>query len=439
MKRKPIIWPAALAMLAIVTAACGQGGGSGSPVDEKPSVKEEAPPQPVTLKLYAGWKITDEDYEQIFFKPLRAKYPHIKVETITASGDINIRNMVAAGDVPDLLITGVEGMQSLLDLGVALDLREQIKLQNFDLNRLDPSILQTVKSFGKNGEIVALPYGMNYNALYYNKTLFDRFGVAYPKDGMTWDEVIELGRKVSRTDAGVQYRGLASSNIVRVASPFSLNRFDPATGKASINTEAWKRAFQTYQAILSIPGNTTDKKNSDELNAFLYEKTIAMYPFIGLFHRMAEAAKGGLDWDLATYPQYPDKKGLYGEADGYFLLISPTSKHQKEAFQLIGAVLDESAQLDSAKKGASVPPLNKKEITDQFGIESEVLKGKNVQAIFKHRPVPYHNNPTKYDAIADSALNAAGVQLFTNAKDINTLIRETEESINAKVAAEAGK
>lgn len=439
MYTKTIASAAALALLVGLVSACGQGSTNGTGANPPPSVKEEAPPQPVTLKLYAGWKITDEDYEQIFFKPLRAKYPHIKLETITASGDINIKNMVAAGEVPDLLITGVEGMQSLLDLGVALDLREQIKLQSFDMNRLDPSIRQTIQSFGKNGEVVALPYGMNYNALYYNKTLFDRFGAAYPKDGLTWDEVIELAKKVTRTDAGVQYRGLASSNIVRVASPFSLNRFDPATGKAKIDTPEWRRAFQTYQAIVSIPGNTNAKRNSDELNAFLYDKTISMYPFIGLFHRMADAVKGGLDWDLATYPQYPDKKGLYGEADAYFLLISPNSKHQKEAFQVISTVLSDEAQLDSARKGSVVPPLVKKEITDQFGLDSEVLKGKNVQAIFKHRPVPYHNNPTKYDAIADSLLNSGGLNLFGNAKDINTIIRETEEAINARVAAEAGK
>lgn len=438
MRYRSVAQSAALALLVGLTAACGQGSTNGSGA-EQPRAKEEAPPQPVTLKLYAGWKITDEDYEQIFFKPLRAKYPHIKLEVITASGNVNIKNMVAAGEVPDMIITGVEGMQSVLDLGVALDLREQIRLQSFDMNRLDPSIQQTIKSFGKNGEIVALPYGMNYNALYYNKSLFDRFGVAYPKDGMTWDEVIELGKKVTRNDAGIQYRGLASSNIVRVASPFALNRFDPVTGKANINTEEWKRAFQTYQAIVSIPGNTNEKKNADELNAFLYDKTISMYPFIGLFHRMAEAVKGGLDWDLATYPQYPDKKGLYGEADAYFLLISQNSKHQKEAFQVISAVLSDDAQLDSAKKGSSVPPLAKKEITDQFGTESQVLKGKNVQAIFKHRPVPYHNKPSKYDAIADAQLNSAGLQLFGNTKDINTIIRETEEAINNKVAAEAGK
>ncbi|MEF3306510.1 ABC transporter substrate-binding protein [Paenibacillus sp. GYB003] len=436
---KRIMPAAALAVMVAATAACGGGSGQGGgQQNQGGEAKKEAPPEPVTIELLAGWKITDEDLDQIFYKPLAAKYPHIKLNITTATSTNNITTMVAAGTVPDMVIMGTANFQQLLDLGVALDLNEQIKLQNFDMNRLDPVIVQTIKAFGKKGEIFAMPYGLNYDALYYNKSLFDRFAVAYPTDGMTWDAVIELGKKVTRTDGGVQYRGLASSNLVRIASPLALNRFD-SSGKAAINTEGFKKAYQIYQSIVSIPGNTNEKKNSDELNAFLYDKTISMYPFIGLFHRMAEAAKGGLDWDLVTYPVFPDKPGVYGEADAYYLFVTPSSKHQKEAFQVISAVLSKEAQLASSKKGSVVTPLVDKEVRDSFGKESEVLKGKNVQAIFKNRPVPIHSNPSKYDAIADAQLNSGALQLFGNAKDINTIIRETEEAINKKVAEQAGK
>ncbi|WP_158606494.1 ABC transporter substrate-binding protein [Paenibacillus ginsengarvi] len=425
-----------LAGTIVITSACG---GAGQPKAQENAAPKETPPEPVTIELLAGWKIADEDLEQIFYKPLQAKYPHIKLNVTVSSTNNNITTMVAAGTVPDMIIMGTGNMQQMLDLGVALDLNEQIKLQSFDMNRLDPIIVQTIKAFGKKGEIYALPYGLNYDALYYNKSLFDRFAVSYPTDGMTWDAVVELGKKVTRTDGGVQYRGLAVGNMVRIASPLALNRFDPATGKASVNTEAFKRAFQVFQSIVSIPGNTNDKKNSDELNAFLYDKTISMYPYIGLFHRMGEAAKGGLDWDLATYPQFPDKPGVYGEADAYYLFVTPKSKHQKEAFQVISAVLSKEAQLASSKKGSVVTPLVDKEVREGFGKESEVLKGKNVQAIFKHRPVPIHNNPTKYDATADGELNSRSLQLYGGGKDINTLIRETEDAINQKVEAQRGK
>ncbi|RKN86265.1 ABC transporter substrate-binding protein [Paenibacillus ginsengarvi] len=435
------VWPTvALALMIGTTAACSSNSaGTGGLKTQTGAGKQEAPPEPVTINMLTDWKITDDDLNQIFYKPLAAKYPHLKLNIITASNTVNIKSLIAAGDVPDMLLTGTEGFQQMLDLGVALDLNELIRLQGFDMNRLDPIIVQTIKGFGKKGEIYALPYGMNYNALYYNKSLFDRFAVKYPTDGMTWGDTIELGKRVSRNDGGVLYRGLAASHLVKIASPLSLNRFDPATGKVSINTDQWKRAYEVFQSIVSIPNNTNDKKNGDELNAFLYDKTIAMYPYIGLFHRMADAVKGGLDWDLVTYPTFPDKPGVYGEADAYYLFVTPNSKHQKEAFQVISTALSDDAQLASSKKGTIVTPLVKKEVRDSFGQESDVLKGKNVQAIFKNRPVPYHSNPKKYDAIADSELNAGSLQLYGNAKDINTIIRESEEKIAKKVAEQEGK
>ncbi|MDF2721286.1 MAG: transporter substrate-binding protein [Paenibacillus sp.] len=440
---KKVLPAAALALIIGATTACGDSGSkSGTGSEPKKAAEEvkksEAPPEPVTLNFLTGWKLTDEDLDQIFYKPLAAKYPHIKLNIKVSSTAENINTMIAAGQVPDLILQGTEGFQAQLDLGVALDLSEQIKLQNFDLNRLDPVIVQSIKSFGQKGELYALPYGLNYDALYYNKSLFDRFAVSYPTDGMTWDQVIEVGKKMARTDGGVLYRGLAVSNLVRLASPFALNRFDK-NGKVSINNEQYKRAFQTYQQIVSIPNNATEKKNSDELNAFLYDKTIGMYPFIGLFHRMADAVKGGLDWNAATYPTYPDTAGKYGEADAYYLFVTPNSKHQKEAFQFISAVLSDDAQMAASKKGSLVTPLVKKEVRDAFGTESEVLKGKNVQAIFKSRPVPRHSNATKFDAIADAQLNANALNLYNGAKDVNTIIRETEEIIAQKVAEQGGK
>ncbi|MDF2717664.1 MAG: extracellular solute-binding protein family 1 [Paenibacillus sp.] len=418
------------------TTACGGSNNVTGQVDAPPS-KSEKPPEPVTLNLLTGWKIADEDLQQIFVKPLAAKYPHITLNITSQSGNYNLNNLIATGEVPDLLIFGKDDMQRMLDLEVALDLNEQIRMQGFDLNQIDPTIVQSIKSYGKKGEIYALPYGMNYSALYYNKDLFDQFGVAYPTDGMKWDEVLDLAKKVTRTAGGVQYRGLETSLVYRLGSPLSLNRFDQATGKAKLNTEEWKKAYQIYHSIISIPGNAPQKKGWDDINPFLFDKTVAMNATLGLLHKMPEAAARGLNWDLATYPQYPEKPGVYFEVDGYFLFATTKSKHPKEAFQVISAALSEEAQLESSKRGMVVSPLTSKKVRDAFGTESEPLKGKNVQAIFKLRPAPIHGYLTKFDAEADKLIYSNSLKLYDNV-DINTIIRETEEAINQKVASLGG-
>lgn len=48
------------------------------------------------------------------------------------------------------------------------------------------------------GNCMRQPVVNNTMSLYYNKDLFDKFGVSYPKDGMTWDEVLELNRQLDK-------------------------------------------------------------------------------------------------------------------------------------------------------------------------------------------------------------------------------------------------
>lgn len=70
---------------------------------------------------------------------------------------------------------------------------ELIKKHNLDLGRLEPVLVDSMKKMG-NGEIWALPTGTATNVIIYNKDIFDKFGVDYPTDGMTWDEFYELAK-----------------------------------------------------------------------------------------------------------------------------------------------------------------------------------------------------------------------------------------------------
>lgn len=60
---------------------------------------------------------------------------------------------------------------------------------------------------------------MNIPALFYNKDIFDKFGVAYPKNGMIYEETLDLdlARRVTRSDGGVQYLGFYTGGADRMA------------------------------------------------------------------------------------------------------------------------------------------------------------------------------------------------------------------------------
>lgn len=73
-------------------------------------------------------------------------------------------------------------------------MKDLIKRHNIDLSRFEPSIISALEKMSGGG-LYGLPLYNDRMALYYNKDIFDKFGVPYPKDGMTWDEVIELSIK----------------------------------------------------------------------------------------------------------------------------------------------------------------------------------------------------------------------------------------------------
>src|SRR5262249_24395576 len=140
---------------------------------------------------------------------------------------------------------------------------------------------------------------------YYNKDIFDRFAVPYPKDGMTWDNAIDLAKKLTRSDGGVQYKGLTiDGNINRLGEQRSLPMVDP-TGKSVLQTDGWKSVFDVYRQIGQIPGNLLE--NPQRIQAFEKDKNLAMLAGlsarIGEFEQLQNQGQA-MNWDMVTMPTF---------------------------------------------------------------------------------------------------------------------------------------
>ncbi|MBD2860580.1 ABC transporter substrate-binding protein [Paenibacillus oceani] len=155
-----------------------------------------------------------------------------------------IEELLAAGDVPDIIWEGLTNIHLLTPLKVPTDLQSLAKKHGFDFNKFDTKLVDSIKSYSDQGQIYYLPYNTLAFALMYNKDIFDKFGVPYPKDNMTWDEAIELGKKLTRTEAGVNYIGLRPPGALnRLQMQMGVPYVDAKTHKATIATDGWKSLF----------------------------------------------------------------------------------------------------------------------------------------------------------------------------------------------------
>ncbi|CAG7650247.1 ABC transporter substrate-binding protein [Paenibacillus allorhizosphaerae] len=408
-------------LASILLAGCGNqaaGGGETAKSLEKPL-------EPVTLKFYqSGNYMTEQDFKDLVADPVKKKYPHITVENITTKSDLP--QLVAAGEPVDFFITWNGNLAYYKDLNAYEDLTPLAKKHGFDLSRFDPESLNAVKAVSDKGELYAFPYSFNLNALYYNKDIFDKFGVPYPKDGMTWENAIELARQVSREDGGTKYRGLEIDSFSRLTFPLSLVPVDAKTNKVLVNSESYKRAFEVAKQIFSVPGNNYIDSSTAAWNRFIKDKNVAMSATVNLFLRLKETPD--LNWDVAQFPSYSDKPNVYGMYDLHLMIPLKTSKARDDQMRVMEVLFSDEVQMTMVRKTARVSTLKDPKYTQNFGADIPELKGKNLAGIFKSKPAPAPAFSIHY-AKAVSLLTTEYNKYIKNGQDVNTTFRTAEEKI----------
>jgi multiple sugar transport system substrate-binding protein len=406
------------------------------------SAKTEAPGKapiveiskdPVTIRIAnsGSASITDEEFKKLFVEPVQRKHPNITLELIKYGGTTPIKSpgdWVASGVIPDLILHSNGSMGEVFAFDLMADITPLVKQTAADLSRFDPVVLDGVKIASDEGWLVGIPFTQQFSALYYNKDIFDKFGVAYPKDGMTWNDAVELSRSVAKTYDGVAYMGLHPERFIRPAYPLSLTLVDPKTNKAQVNSDGWRTVLQLQQQIASIPGNWDGKAGR---TVFWSKQNVAMLGSVNILANLLEAqAQAGFNgWDVAQYPSYPNSPNRYGMVDAWVAIITKQSQHRAQAMQVVNVLTSDEVQLMASRQMGRMSTLVNTEMNKQFGADNPILKEKRLQSIFKSKPVPAPKF-SMYEAKARPFLEDNFPKVIGGTIDGNTLIRQAEEQIN---------
>ncbi|MEF3302985.1 ABC transporter substrate-binding protein [Paenibacillus sp. GYB003] len=410
----------ALSLLAVVTAGCSSGGGGGPDGSAKAVPPKE--PDPVVLKLFTHQPMTADDFKLLIADPVKKKYPYITVELLPFKAT-DLENAVAAKEQIDLITIWNGNINPNKGLGIFGDLTPLAKTENFDLGRFDQEALKTLRTLSDKGELYGLPYNMQFNALYYNKDIFDKFGVPYPQDGMTWDDAVALAKRLTREDGGVPYSGLGMDSWTRITYPLSLIPVDAKTNAAAVNSEPYKKAFSLGKQLFSIPGN----KPNFTTNAFIKDKTQAMLASVNLLDLLSKSE--GLNWDVAQYPSYKESPNVYGMYDLHVIAITGTSKYKNEAMKVLEVLFADDNQKISARKTGRLSLLTNPDVRKEFGADNPALKDKKLASIFKSKPA-YAPPFSKYQSKGSEITLKHYTDFLNDKKDLNTALRDAEEEIN---------
>ena len=135
--------------------------------------------------------------ERAFFKTFEQRYAQshgvrvrVQVEQIPGVGQYapKLVMMHVAGCAPDVITLDASSAAVFVDNGVLLDLAPQIaRDRTFDASLYFENTFDVAR---RGSAVYAVPLDFTPMVIYYNKRLFDEAGVAYPREGWTWDDFL---------------------------------------------------------------------------------------------------------------------------------------------------------------------------------------------------------------------------------------------------------
>ncbi len=143
-------------------------------------------------KVELVMSVWDTDQEPVM-KELCAKYSETH-ENVTIKTQLSpwseywtkLEASATGAAAPDIITMNVMHVEEYADAGILMDLTDAEAKS--DLHAKDNFPAPLLDGYTVNGRLYGIPKDFDTNGIFYNKELFDAAGVAYPEDGMTFEQ-----------------------------------------------------------------------------------------------------------------------------------------------------------------------------------------------------------------------------------------------------------
>lgn len=378
---------------------------------------------------YAAYR-KDETFDRTVTPFLKQQFPGISIKHVSWDDGRRYEDLIAAGTYPDLVMddSHLNLNRYIIDNDLHYDLRELMKKHNFDAGLLNKPSMDRMRNITREGAIYGLPFQITDFILYYNIDIFDKFGAAYPKNGITYDEAYELAKKLTRVDGDVTYRGYSQNpGHYMNYNQLSLHPLHPDKDRALLTTDGWIRLVDNLRRFYEIPANQFDTVENFHIGniamAVANTNRIVTFP----------EQNPNLNFDITAPPVFADLPESRYQPNAYSIYVTKQSAKKDLAFQVMAYLLSEEYQIEMAKEGIA-GTVQTEAVQQAFGQNLPHMQGKNTSAVFygdyaaaspaRAEGLTYILVPTQY--VFDPLI-------FDESKDTVTALRMTEEMSTKQV------
>jgi len=184
-----------------------------------------------------------------------AIFPNLDIEIVSTKSMFDQPNLagfvkeyerIIDQEQPDLLFLDKYLFQKMTDQGDLYDITSFVE-RDLDTENYYPTALEWLKSAGQ-GKLYGLNPHFTTNALYYNKNLFNEYGVDYPTDDTSWQEILGLAERFTgkqhdgKPVYGYYQMGLRSPLylISQIASTHRLSFTNTNGTRLTMDTQPWR-------------------------------------------------------------------------------------------------------------------------------------------------------------------------------------------------------
>ncbi|GIP36157.1 ABC transporter substrate-binding protein [Paenibacillus sp. J2TS4] len=447
-KRK--LWASALSLSLLVPtlSACSFTG-----------APKEEPPSTLRIATTSGW-FDEEYFRREYTELFELEHKNITVEFVNLGENYRysrgpsqeepedplkkLKDEMQGANPPDVVLFNYDQMSELVHENLLSPLDPMIKDDKFNTEDIVPAVIDGIKQMG-NGQIYALSPTFYSSALVYNKGMFDEAGVGYPTDGMNWDEIFELARRVSKGDGkqhGFNFYSYSHGDLFNAtqmyANAIRLRTFDENGEKMTVDSDSWEQAWKTIIDLgkektipfMDMNNDNYDRFNdegpfgyNDFLSGRLAMTMISLYEIKELINANKEADNiegyTPIQWDIVSVPTAPDGTS-YSFGFNDLMGINAKAPNAKVAWEYIKFMNGEDwARLKSRSSNNLIS--NKKYTKRSDGEEY------NIEAFYNVKPAPpesfddyeiYRKKPNIHEVVW------MGQKYFNEAVEGQTSIRD---------------
>lgn len=253
---------------------------------------------------------------------------------------------------PDLVIVHSELYTRWANKGMLLDLEPFARKSGFDLSQFIPAAIDRLKE-NDEGKLFGLAPEITSSGLYYNKDLFDKYGVPYPKNQMSWEETMELSRRFpvdpdpEKRIYGIHLKYWTTFDFIQtLASTENASYISPDMKRLTFDSDIWKKSFKhiiegfrsknLYYYYKDGKPVRYGPDETKEMDLFSRGKAAMTISGTEQLFRMKQWGTQDFNWDVVTVPVDPANPEYTRSFDvGTVFAISANGENPETAWSIV--------------------------------------------------------------------------------------------------------